>query len=82
VVREKNPKVVDEIERYLRTGDTDFKHMAWSGGFMVRIAKWLEGHPVPLRHDGTARCRDLRCGRTAGKRPLDFALDPLTKPDF
>lgn len=32
-----NPKVADEVERYLCTGDTDMKHLAWSGGFMERV---------------------------------------------
>lgn len=32
-----NPKVADEIERDLWTGDTDVNHIAWSGGFMERV---------------------------------------------
>jgi len=35
-VTDTQPTIADEIERYLRTGDTDPHHAAWPGGFMER----------------------------------------------
>jgi len=35
-VTDRVPSVEDEIDRYLRTGETDPHHAAWSGGFMER----------------------------------------------
>lgn len=33
------PTIADEIERYLRTGDTDPHHAAWSGGYVERAKR-------------------------------------------
>jgi hypothetical protein len=33
---ESTPSIADEIERYLRTGDTDIDGRAWPGDFMER----------------------------------------------
>src|SRR6267154_370438 len=73
-MREKDPKVVDEIERYLRTGDTDFKHMAWSGGFMDRVNQAHDDLRGALVH----RVHQLVRGRSHHPVP-DCDTNPLTR---
>ncbi|HEY3668394.1 MAG TPA: hypothetical protein VGL19_20475 [Polyangiaceae bacterium] len=54
-----NPKVADEVERYLCTGDTDAKHLAWSGGFMERVNRAHDD----LRGALLQRVRQLASGK-------------------
>ena len=58
-VAESNPKVADELERYVRTGDADIMHTAWPGGFMDR------GHRAhdDLRGALLRRVHELASGR-------------------
>jgi len=73
-VREKNPKVVDEIELYLRTDDTDFKHTAWSGGFMERVNQAHDDLRSALLH----RVHQLARGRSHHPVP-DCEMTALTR---
>lgn len=38
-VADSQPSIADEIERYLRTGDSDPHHAAWSGGYIERAKR-------------------------------------------
>ena len=73
-MREKNPKIVDEIERYLRTGDTDFKHTAWSGGVMERVDQAHDDLRSALLH----RVHQLARGRSHHPVP-DCDMTALTR---
>jgi hypothetical protein len=58
-VAESNPTIADELERYVRTGDTDIMHTAWSGGFMERVHRAHDD----LRGELLRRVHQLANGR-------------------
>jgi hypothetical protein len=63
-VTDTQPTIAQEVERYLRTGDTDPHHTAWPGGFLESAQRAHND----LRNALTSEVRRLAAGRTP--RPL------------
>jgi hypothetical protein len=64
-VTEARPTINDEVERYLRTGETDPHHAAWSGSFMERANRAHDD----LRGALVREVRRLTAGLTHGPLP-------------
>lgn len=83
--------VAEEVERYVRTGDTDIKHTAWSGGFMERVHRAHEDlrrtllREVHRLADGRAQhpvpCDDLVAFTRAKVEPMVRGLFPRAEQD-